>query len=62
MLKRLGPILSSPFTWLILFALGSATLVSVGLSIIYGLPVGLISAGAYFMVFSTVIFRGIGNG
>lgn len=62
LLSAMASILSSQFTWLILFALSGATGVSAGIYILHGLGWALISAGFFSMLFSIVIFRGIANG
>lgn len=54
--------LTSPYTWLILFALMSALMVSTGLYLEFGLGYGLISGGTFSLLYSCVIFRGLGNG
>ncbi|MAG66600.1 MAG: hypothetical protein CMK74_12135 [Pseudomonadales bacterium] len=62
LLSAVASILSSQFTWLILFALSGATGVSGGVYLLYGVGWSLIAAGTFSMLFSTVIFRGIANG
>ncbi|WP_341706524.1 hypothetical protein [Halopseudomonas sp.] len=62
LLSAVASILSSQFTWLILFALSGAAGVSGGIYMLYGDGWSLIAAGAFSMLFSTVIFRGIANG
>jgi len=62
LLAATASVLSSQFTWLILFALIGASSVTAGVFLIHGIGWSLIAAGAFSMLFSTVIFRGIANG
>jgi len=62
LVSAVASILSSQFTWLILFALSGASGISGGIYMLYGVGWSLIAAGAFSMLFSTVIFRGIANG
>tara|TARA_R110000751_G_scaffold160296_3_gene265973 strand:- start:9 stop:242 length:234 start_codon:yes stop_codon:yes gene_type:complete len=62
LLSAVASILSSQFTWLILFALCGAFGVSSGVYMLHGLGWALIAAGFFSMLFSIVIFRGIANG
>lgn len=55
-------VLTSPYTWLILFALTASILVSVGMIIEFGPGYGLISGGAFSLLYSVVIFKGLNNG
>lgn len=54
--------LTSPYTWLILFALAAPVLLSFGVYLEHGLGYGLISGGIFSLLYSVVIFRGVNNG
>lgn len=61
-LKSIGAFLSSQITWLLIFSLSSAGLVSTGAYILWGAGWGLIAAGAFAMFFAAIIFKGLSNG
>lgn len=59
--RLLAGLMASQFTWLITFALGGASSVSVGAYIMHGPGPAMMVAGGFSMLFAVVIFRGLGH-
>lgn len=61
-LRSIAAFLSADILWLLLLSIGGASLISVGVYLLYGLGFALISSGVFCLFFAFVIFRGMRNG